>query len=111
MRQQRLEVSFEAGKVIHPNRHGNRQHAEITESENPYDSRELKRLGRIDGADPCMGAGAAQDGAMEHVGKLDIIDVSRPPGNKPKIFAPLERSADITVPRPILGFHVISRAL
>jgi hypothetical protein len=51
-----------------------------------------------------------RNGAMEHVGKLDIIDVSRPSGDEAKIFAPLKRPADITLSRPILGFHIISPA-
>src|SRR5262249_11029932 len=87
---QKLKVRFEAGKLRHPNRHEHRHRAEIFESENPYDSWDLKSIGCIDRANPRVGAWATQDGAMEHVGKLDIIDVSRPPGNKPKIFAPLE---------------------
>src|SRR5262245_56534959 len=111
MRQQGLEMSFESGKLIHPNRHGHRQRAEILEGEHLYNSRELKRVGCIDRANPRMGAWAAQDGSMKHFGQLDIVDVSCSSGNEAKIFAPLNRPADITLLGPVLSFHFISRAL
>src|SRR5262245_33779395 len=107
MRQQGLEMSFESGKLIHPNRHGHRQRAEILEGEHLYNSRELKRLGCIDGTNPRMSSWAAQDGSMKHFGQLDIVDVSCSSGNEAKIFAPLKRPADITLLGPVLSFHVI----
>ena len=99
-------MAFQSGKLIHPNRHGDRQLAEILEREHFNHPGKLQSFRRVHGTDSCVGPRTAQDGRVEHVGELDIVDVGRRPGNEANVFAPFDRHTHVTLSGLTDGFHL-----
>jgi hypothetical protein len=59
------------------------------------DSRRGASRAEVDISDIGMGVRRSQDRGVEHAGQLDVVDISALAGQEPKIFAPLQRLADI----------------
>ena len=60
------------------------------------DTRQRQRRRFVDPLDVGVGIGAAHEDDMRHATQLDVIGIGRGTGNKPRVFFPFDRRADVT---------------
>src|SRR5437867_142653 len=80
---------------IEPDWNGLSLGRDIAPREHGHHTRYGESLGGIDGRDSGVRVGTAQDGRVQHVRQLDVIDKRRLAGEEPHVFPTPDRRADI----------------
>src|SRR4029453_6411229 len=84
------------------------QESGTTDGEDRPHTRYSERPRGVDSRDPGVRLRATQDGGVEHVWKLDVVDERGLASKKPDVFPTPDRSADISLDH---GFLLCARPL
>ena len=68
---------------------------QVRAGEHGHHGRVGERGARVDRGDPCVGEGAAQDGAVQHAGQRDIVDVPAKPPDEPRVLLAGDRTVSL----------------
>ncbi len=80
----------------HEKRAGRPILAEIVGGVDRDDALARARRGNVDRTQPGVGDVAAQEGRIQHPGKLDVVDEQRLPAQQPRVLVATDRSAEIS---------------
>ena len=86
---------LQAGQRVKPDGNGFGVGRHILKGKDSYDARDGKRSRGIDGHEPGVRLCATQDGGVEHVRELDIVDERGLTGEKADIFPTPDRGTNV----------------